>query len=150
MSKNHARGWPGPKIGTLLAVLSVLGLAFAAFGWLTSPGNASVAYGVPIVEPENFAYGRIKGIQDLTPAILIAAFMLLGQRRSAGIVLLVSLLVPLGDLALVYEANGMSNPALLAIHIPYVVVMGLGAVLLLREPPAQRVPQTRASPVRMP
>ena len=109
-------------------LLSALLLLGAAFLWLVMPGEAVGLFGIPLEGKSFPAYGTLKGIEDLVPALMIVLFVIQKNRQALLTALLVSLLVPVVDIWLVFAANGLT-PGLL-MHIPYVILPLVGAYLL--------------------
>ena len=111
-----------------ISLLSALLLLGAAFLWLVVPAEAVGLFGIPLEGKSFPAYGTLKGIEDLVPALMIVLFVIQKNRQALLTALLVSLLVPVVDIWLVFGANGLT-PGLL-MHIPYVILPLVGAYLL--------------------
>lgn len=111
-----------------MSLLSALLLLGAASIWLMMPAQAVELFGIPLEGRSFPAYGTLKGIEDLVPALMIVFFVIQKNRQALLTALLVSLLVPVVDMWLVFGANG-PTPGLL-MHIPYVVFPLVGAYLL--------------------
>lgn len=126
---NHGLGYAAHG----LAVLAVVLLVFAAVGWLT--GGAPVAaerFGLPLQSTDARAFaelaGIFKGLLDLFPAPLMIWFALRRQWSAMSATMLVALLfIPLVDLAAAVAGGGA-----IAIHIPYIIALGGGAILYAR------------------
>ena len=111
-----------------MSLLSALLLLGAASLWLVVPAQAVGLFGIPLEGKSFPAYGTLKGIEDLVPALMIVLFVIQKNRQALLTALLVSLLVPIVDMWLVYGVNGLT-PGLL-MHLPYVIFPVAGAYLL--------------------
>lgn len=122
-----------------LAALAVVSLVFAAVGWLT--GGAPVAaerFGLALESADARAFaelaGIFKGLLDLFPVPLMIWFALRRQWSALSASLLVALLfIPVIDLAAAVVSGGA-----IAIHIPYIIALGGGAILYARLAAMQR------------
>lgn len=113
-----------------MSLLSALLLLGAGSIWLLMPAQAVALFGIPLEGKSFPAYGTLKGIEDVVPALMIVLFVIQKNRQALLTALLVSLLVPIVDMWLVYGANG---PTLgLAMHVPY-VVFPLAGIYFLRD-----------------
>ena len=113
---------------TAISLLSALLLLGAAFLWLVVPAEAVGLFGIPLEGKSFPAYGTLKGIEDLVPALMIVLFVVQKNRQALLTALLVSLLVPVVDIWLVFSANGLTLGILM--HVPYVILPLVGAYLL--------------------
>jgi hypothetical protein len=104
----------------------VLGFAgvFLALGilFILAPRAGAGLFGLPA--PEGAAHGYLPaiGLRDLAFGLYLALLAFLGSRRTLGFVFAATLVIPLGDLALVGFARGLDAPLPLALH----AVSGLG------------------------
>lgn len=116
-----------------LAALAVVLLVVAAIGWLT--GGAPVAaerFGLPLESTDARAFaelaGIFKGLLDLFPVPLMIWFAVRRQWSAMSATMLVALLfIPVIDLAAALVGAGA-----IAIHIPYLIALGGGAILYAR------------------
>jgi hypothetical protein len=116
-----------------LALLAIALLVFAAVGWLT--GGAPVAaerFGLALQSDDARAFaelaGIFKGLLDLIPVPLMIWFALRRQWSGLSATLLVALLfIPVIDLAAALASGGE-----IAIHVPYIIALGGGALLYAR------------------
>ncbi|MFN2377910.1 MAG: DUF4267 domain-containing protein [Candidatus Binatia bacterium] len=124
----------------------LFGMALVAIGLASfvSPVAAAVAFGVPEAA-SSMPFVRAAGSRDL--AIGCFALLLVGlgaDHRILGGFVLVTALIPIGDVAIVYASSGTSTlPALLlhAVSIPFLVA--LGASLLRQNPGQVQVSESR-------
>ena len=101
-----------------MSITSAILLLGAGSIWLAAPSVAVGLFGIPLEGKSFPAYGTLKGIEDVLPALMIVLFVIQRNRQALLTALLVSLLVPIVDMWLVYGANGLS-PGLM-MHVPYV------------------------------
>ena len=111
-----------------MSLLSALLLLGAASMWLVMPAQAVGLFGIPLEGRSFPAYGTLKGIEDLIPALMIVCFVIQKNRQALLTALLASLLVPVVDMWLVFGVNGLTLGLLM--HIPYVIFPLAGAYLL--------------------
>lgn len=122
------------------SLVSLLGLALVAIGLASfvSPELAAVAFGVPDAASSTPAFVWAAGSRDFA----IGCFALLlvsldADRRFLGGFVLVTALIPIGDVAIVYASSGTSTlPALLlhAFSVPFLLALGAS---LCRQNPGQ-------------
>lgn len=117
--------------GVLIAALAGLGIAVIGVLYLVRPRATARSFGLPAV-PEAAAVGwlRVKGVRDLASGLLTGMLLLIAPTPVLGWALLVFVLVPAGDAALVLQAGGPRSAGL-GVHGTTAAVMLLGAVLLL-------------------
>ena len=111
-----------------MSIISAILLAGAGSIWLAAPAVAVGLFGIPLEGKSFPAYGTLKGIEDVVPAVMIVLFVIQKNRQALLTALLVSLLVPIVDIGLVYGANGLT-PSLL-MHVPYVIFPVAGMYFL--------------------
>lgn len=113
-----------------LSLLSVLLLLGAALGWLVMPATLVDLFGIPL-EGEAFpAYATLKGMEDLLPALLVVLFVIQENRQALRAALVISVLVPIVDTGLVFNANGLKLDLLM--QLPY-AILPLAAAYLLTD-----------------
>jgi hypothetical protein len=117
-----------------LNILAIVLLVVAAVGWLT--GGAPVAaerFGLALESTDARAFaelaGIFKGLLDLFPVPLMIWFALRRLWSALSATLLVALVfIPGIDLV----ATLVSGLGTVAIHIPYIIALGGGAILYVR------------------
>ena len=113
-----------------LAVLA-LGGGFVALGalFIAVPRAGAALFGLSPPEGEALLYLPAIGLRDVAFGLYLVGLALFSTRRATGIVLAVTVLIPLGDMALVAFGRGLSG--YLVVHlISGLVVGGAGAWLL--------------------
>lgn len=81
-------------------VFLVLGGLFVAV-----PVRAAAFYGLPTSDPSAIFYVRAIGFRDLALAIYLLGLTLAGQHQALSIVLIGTLIIPMGDLLLLAASN---------------------------------------------
>jgi hypothetical protein len=108
----------------LAAVFVGLGVVF-----LVAPSFGAGIFGVPAPEGEARVYLPVIGLRDLAFGLYLAALAILASRRTVGIVLAISVLIPVGDMILLAQTRGLAPQ--LALHaLSGLAVGGVAAWLL--------------------
>ena len=107
-----------PITWVVLALAAGMLLIGAVF--VFAPRSGAALFGVPAPEGPGEAYLRAIGFRDLALSLYIAALALCGSRRSLGLLLGLTVLIPACDVVLVAAVSGLTWP--LALHA------GTGAV----------------------
>ena len=115
------------------AFLVVMGLAavFVGLGvvFLVAPSFGAGIFGVPAPEGEARVYLPVIGLRDLAFGLYLAALAILASRRTVGIVLAITVLIPVGDMILLAQTRGLAPQ--LALHaLSGLAVGGVAAWLL--------------------
>jgi hypothetical protein len=113
--------------GLLAAAIILIGARF-----LIAPRVAAAGYGVPADpnQPEVRAYLNVKGIRDITTGLFVAVLMLAGATHLVGWVMLVAILIPIVDAAVVLRHGGAKSTAY-GVHGGTAAVMLITAALLV-------------------
>ncbi len=112
-------------VGTGLMGLGAIGLA--------RPGIAAQAYGLPLQDPQDFPFVRVKAARDLAAGLAALTLLTMGERRALGAYLVASTLIPALD-ALLVLLTGTRKPWQVAMHGGTGgLVLALGAALLRRR-----------------
>ncbi|MBP0445356.1 DUF4267 domain-containing protein [Roseomonas sp. SSH11] len=116
------------------------GLALAALGILivAAPRMGAALFGLPAPEGEAIGYLHALGIRDIAFGGYVLALAALSGRRAAGIVLAVTVLIPVSDMVLLVAMRGLSSPLHLLLHGASGVYIGTGALILLRQAARRR------------
>ncbi|WP_306215659.1 DUF4267 domain-containing protein [Actinoplanes sp. RD1] len=112
-----------------LAVVVVVLVAAMAVRFLVAPKVAAAGYGVPARPEGDPAYLSVKGLRDLTLAVLGAALLAFSTAHAAGWFMLVGALIPLGDMIIVLRHGGTRATAF-GVHFATAVVLLIDAALL--------------------
>ena len=125
--------WGSGSASYRLAALVGTGLvALGAIG-LTRPGTAAEAYGLPIQDPRDFPFVRVKAVRDLAAGLGALTLLTMRERRALGAYLIATTLIPALD-ALLVLLSGTRKPWQVAMHGGTGgFVLALGAALLRRR-----------------
>ncbi len=115
------------------AFVVVMGLAavFVGLGiiFLVAPRLGALVFGVPAPEGEALVYLPVIGLRDLAFGLYLAALAMLASRRTVGIVLGLTVLIPVGDMILLALTRGLAPQ--LALHLLSGLAVGGVALWLL-------------------
>ena len=101
--------------GTWLVLAPAVGLLLIGLVFLASPGLGAAIFGVP-APPGSEPYLVAIGLRDIAFGLYILTLALWSSRRAVGLVLALTVLIPLGDIAIVARARGLSAPGHLVLH----------------------------------
>src|SRR5215204_4038125 len=104
----HTKTWI--VLGLSLIFLLIGGLFIVAPRW------GATLFGIPAPEDRGLAYVQAIGFRDLALALYIIALTLFSTRRALGIVLGLTVLIPVCDVSLVATVTGLSSWGHLALH----------------------------------
>lgn len=129
----------------LTVLLGVFPLTFGTqflFNGLFDGHGAAANFGIdPWPTGTAAGYFAVKGIRDIALGLAILALFALGQRRSTGVVLAITTIVPITDMITVFTHDGPAATAL-GVHGLTALVVLFDAVLLLRERRTSEAAQT--------
>jgi hypothetical protein len=130
-SEQDGRGLPLSAPSTWL----VWGLGFAFIGlgllFLLAPRAGAALFGLPAPEGESFGYLPAIGLRDLAFGLYLLILSVAATARVLGLIFAATLVIPIGDLAIVaaYGANATFN---LLLHGASAAVMAAASIWLLR------------------
>ena len=115
-----------------LAALPAVSIIVIGFFYLVAPGRMTGSFGLrpPAPDGDTRAWLRLKGNRDIVSGLVVLAVMLVGDARLVGIVLLVSAIVPLGDMSIVLVSGGSKSKAI-SIHGATCAVMLVVGLFLI-------------------
>jgi hypothetical protein len=132
----HSSRSPGlplhaPSTWLVLALSSV----FVALGivFVFAPRTAAALFGIAAPEEPGLSYVSAIGLRDLAFGSYLAALSRLSTRRMVGIVLGLTVLIPVGDVILVLLERGFGSLAHLLLHVGSGLVMAASSLWLLRQ-----------------
>jgi hypothetical protein len=127
-----------PLKDPLTLTVCLLSSVFLALGGLfvAAPMPAAEFFGLPTRDPAPIFYVRAIGFRDLALAVYLLGLALSGQRRALAIVLAGTLIIPIGDLALL-ASSGAGRPIHYLLHGASLLCF---AGLALWSRPAPRAP----------
>jgi hypothetical protein len=84
----------------------------------------------PASDADTRAWLRLKGIRDIASGFVVLTMMLTMGTRSAGIVLIVFAIIPLGDMSVVLGSGGSKSTALSVHGVTCAVMLVVGLLLI--------------------
>ena len=121
--------WSEPRTWLVLALAGVfmlLGLLF-----VFAPRAGAALFGIAAPEGPGLSYVSAIGLRDLAFGSYLAALARLSTPRTLGVVLGLTVLIPAGDIIIVFLERGLESPKHLLLHAGSGLVMGLSALWLL-------------------
>jgi hypothetical protein len=112
----------------LSGVFVLLGLLF-----IFAPRAGAALFGIAAPEGPGLSYVSAIGLRDLAFGAYLAALSRLSTRRIVGTVLGLTILIPAGDVILVFLERGFESPKHLLLHAGSGIVMAAGAFWLLNR-----------------
>jgi hypothetical protein len=104
-----------------------LGLVF-----ILSPGLGAEIFGLPAPEGAAAAWLAVVGARDLVFGGYVLGLSLLATRRAVGVVLAVTVLIPVADITVLLAVQGLDAPARLLPHLVSAAVVAATAAWTLR------------------
>jgi hypothetical protein len=95
----------------MAGVFLVIAVLFAA-----SPVLGSAVFGIPVTEEGGLFYVRALALRDGALGLYLLGLLRFSTRRAVGIVLAITVVIPVGDLLLVLDQEGLSSPEHLLLH----------------------------------
>ena len=122
--------WSEPRAWLVLALSGV----FIALGLLFvfAPRAGAALFGIAAPEGPGLSYVSAIGLRDLAFGSYLAALSRLSTRRTLGVVLGLTVLIPAGDVILVFLERGFDSPKHLLLHAVSGLVMALSSLWLLQ------------------
>ena len=120
-----AAAWP--------ALVPVLALVALGVVFVAAPDLGAAIFGLPAPEGGGVAWIAVVGLRDLAFGGYVFALALFSTRRVVGLVLGMTVLIPLGDVLLLLAARGFSSPGHLLLHLASGGVMAAAAAWMLRR-----------------
>ncbi|GGN76323.1 DUF4267 domain-containing protein [Nocardia rhizosphaerihabitans] len=122
-----------PRIATALSLLGAALILYVGISYLIAPEATAPGFGLPAwPSGDAVAFLNLKGVRDAVSGLVILALLATKQRFALGVTLLVTALVPVGDMITVLSWNG-STAAAFGVHGFTAVVVALTGILLIRE-----------------
>ncbi len=112
--------------GALAFGITIVGLLA-----ILAPATGSVMFGMPASTPEALPWIRLASIRDIALGLVLFTMMALKEGRTAGILILLIIVVPVADVTTVFMSTGFSYHIL--IHGSAIVYMLVLGVMLLRR-----------------
>jgi Domain of unknown function (DUF4267) len=115
-----------------LAALIAVGIIVIGCFYLVSPERISGTFGLkpPASDADTRAWLRLKGIRDLVAGLVVLTMMLIADRHSLGIAVLVLAIIPLGDMSIILGAGGSKARAFSIHGLTCAVMLVVGPLLI--------------------
>ena len=115
-----------------LAALIAVGVMVIGCFYLFSPERISGSFGLkpPASDADTLAWLRLKGIRDFAAGLLVLTLMLIADRRSLGIALLVLAVIPFGDMSIILSSGGSKSKAFSIHGVTCAVLLVVGLLLI--------------------
>jgi hypothetical protein len=115
-----------------LAVLVSIGIFVIGCLYIASPKRILGGFGLkpPAPDADTHAWLRLKGIRDVASGLAVLTLMLTTDSRTVGIVLLVFVIIPFGDMSNILLSGGRKATAL-SVHGVTCAVMLFAGLLLI-------------------
>jgi hypothetical protein len=84
--------------------------------FVTSPTLGASVFGIATTEEGGLAYVRAVALRDFALGLYLLGLLRFSTRRAVGIVLAATVVIPAGDLLLIFEQGGLSSPGHLLLH----------------------------------
>ena len=121
-----------------LTALLAAGIFFVGARFFLDPVGQMREFGLTLDSAKDLAWIWTIGIRDIALGLILAAILVMKQRRIAGVLALVSLVIPIGDGLVVLHTVGWSLH--LAIHAVTAIYMAVLGGILLSEKLAEKMP----------
>ena len=119
-----------PPLYWLYAALT-LGILLAGVIAVFDPFIASVLFGRPVKTVDDYTWVRLAGMRDIAIGMIFAAMLVIKEQRTAGVLVLLTIVVPVGDAFTVFSARGASYQVF--IHGGAAIFMAVLGMLLLKK-----------------
>jgi hypothetical protein len=108
-----------------------LGILLAGVIAVFDPFIASVLFGRPVKTVDDDTWVRLAGMRDIAIGMIFAAMLVVKEQRTAGVLVLLTIVVPVGDAVTVFSARGASYQ--IFIHGGAAIFMAVLGMLLLKR-----------------
>jgi len=115
-------------------LVRILSVAFIGLGllFLVAPLSGAVLFGLAAPGGEGYGYLPAIGLRDLAFGIYLLILSGTATRRTLGLILAATLVIPVGDIIIVTAARGSDAVLNLLLHGASAAVMAAGSVWFLR------------------
>ena len=115
-----------------LAALMAVGIIVIGCFYLVSPERVSGSFGLkpPSPDADTRAWLRLKGIRDVASGLAVLTLMLTTDSRTVGIVLLVFVIIPFGDMSNILVSGGRKATAFSVHGVTSAVMLFAGLLLI--------------------
>ena len=133
MQSTGLRGLPKHEPSTWL--VWALGLVFIGLGllFLGAPRIGTLLFGLPAPEWTHVGYLIAIGLRDLAFGLYLLILSFTANRRILAWIFAATVLIPVGDVLIVFISRGLSAPAHLLLHGASAAVMAGAALWLFKQ-----------------
>jgi Domain of unknown function (DUF4267) len=124
---------PGSAVSTWIVLAPAVGLVLIGALFVISPQFGAAIFGVPAA-PGSEPYLIAIGLRDVAFGLYVLALAVWSTRRAVGLVLAITVLIPVGDIWIVAAERGWSSPMHLLLHAVSGTYMAAAAWWTLRDP----------------
>jgi hypothetical protein len=134
----HSRIGPGlPAKAPSTWLVRILAAAFLGLGvlFVLAPWAGSALFGLPVPASERdlLLYPVAIGLRDLAFGLYLLILSFTSSRRTLALVFAATLVIPLGDMAIVAAARGIWSPGPLLLHGLSALVVATTSLWLFRQ-----------------
>jgi hypothetical protein len=119
------------SLATWIVLTPVIGLLALGLVLIVSPRLGAAIFGIP-ADGSGLRYVAALGVRDLAFGLYVAALAMFASRRAVGIVLALTMLIPIGDIAILVAERGLSAPGHLLLHALSGLYMAGASLWVLR------------------
>ncbi|WP_201859215.1 DUF4267 domain-containing protein [Microvirga soli] len=133
MQSTGSRGLPKSEPSTWL--VWALGLVFIGLGFLFlgAPGIGTLLFGLPAPEWTHIGYLFAIGLRDLAFGLYLLILSFTANRRILAWIFAATVVIPVGDVLIVFISRGLSAPAHLLLHGASAAVMAGASLWLFKQ-----------------
>ena len=111
---DDGRALRGARALVVLGMAGVFLLIAALF--VAAPALGAAVFGIPAPDGAGLAYVRALGLRDLALGLYLLGLARFSSRRAVAVVLGATVVIPVGDMLLVFVWEGLSSPGHLLLH----------------------------------
>jgi hypothetical protein len=130
MSTNQTSNFTAKSPRYWLCAVLALGILLVGLLAAVAPLTGSVMFGLPVNAVETIPWVRIAGMRDIALGLILTAMLILKERRTVGILILLAVVIPVSDGIIVFSATGLSYHII--IHSGGAIFMAVLGVVLVR------------------
>ena len=118
-------------LASWVAVAPAVALVLLGVVLIVTPRLGAGIFGLPAADGPAIGYVPAIGVRDIAFGLYILALAWFSGRRAVGIVLALTVVIPLGDILVLLALTGLSSPWHLALHAASGVYMAGAAAFVL-------------------
>ncbi len=123
------------KFSYAIAFLLGLGMVFLGARFFFSPEVATTAFGIHFNANGDYSFHHIKGVRDIFSGLLLGALVLMKERRTLGVMLLIATIIPVSDMITVLSKSYTSVQQAIPHVVATIICSVVGILLLIAQPP---------------